>query len=208
VDLPLKRIRELTPTRRKAAERDSFFYRFDAALETDPGRRQILADYEADLACLDEAAWAALKASAAKRLLRIKDRAWHPLFDVLNEAKAYRYLQTLGCNDIAFVPPNYEGKTPDFMAALDGRTVLCEVKTIAASSEEAFLTGKFARVLAEAKAQLSHLGAPDARRIIYVILMITSPLADRAGFKTRLDAFTARAPIAGAEVETSLSHAF
>jgi len=208
MDLPLKHIRELTPTRRKAAAGDSFFYRFDAALEADPGRRQILADYEVDLACLDETAWAALKASAAKRLIRIKGRAWHPLFDVLNEAKAYRYLQTLGCNDIAFVPPSYESKTPDLMAALDGRTVLCEVKTIAGSSEEAFLAGKFARVLAEARAQLDPLGEPDARRIIYVILMMTSPLTDRADLKTRLDAFIAGAPIAGVEVEISLSHAF
>jgi hypothetical protein len=202
MDSGLKRIRELMPTRRKAAEPDSFFYKFDASLEANPIKRNILSDYEADLSCLDDAAWAALKNEAVKRLVRIPGRAWEPLLDVLNEAKAYRHLQALGCGDIRFVARNYARKTPDLMAVLDGRTVLCEVKTIAASDDETFFTGKFSKVLTEAKAQLDGIPQADARKIIYVVLMPSCTLAEMAAFKAQLDAFLEHDPVPGVEIET------
>ena len=58
--------------------------------------RSLLAGYEQDLLTLDSAAWAVLKAAAVKRLIRNPQRGWEPLFGILNEAKAYAFLASLG----------------------------------------------------------------------------------------------------------------
>ncbi len=76
MDRALKRIRELMPKRRTAAKPDSFFYKFESGLEADPARQKLLNDIETDLACLDDVAWAALKAQATKYLVCNRINGW------------------------------------------------------------------------------------------------------------------------------------
>jgi len=188
MDIALERIRELMPKRRVAAKPDSFFYKFDRSLEADPEKRKTLDDVEADLSCLDEAAWNVLRSQAAKYLLRNPKSGWEPLFNTFNEAKGYRHLRALGCTDIAFVPPRYDRKTPDLKARLDGRTVLCEVKTITTPCTGA----KLLKVLTEAKAQLDGFDH-DARKVIFIVLGVAAT--------AELETVLKGAPIAGVEVE-------
>ena len=70
---------------------------------------------------------------------KIKKRGWQALFDVLNEAKGYNHLSGIGCTNIRFIPvSSVPGqKTPDLSGDLAGARVLCEVKTINISEDEA-----------------------------------------------------------------------
>ena len=54
---------------------------------------------------------------------------------MFNEARGYVHLQRCGLG-IAFIPPA-DRKTPDLRAILTGAPVLCEVKTINISQDEA-----------------------------------------------------------------------
>jgi hypothetical protein len=63
-------------------------------------------------------------------------RGWHQLFDILNEARAYSYLKSLGCSDTCLIPESRK-KTPDLEGVFPSCKVLCEVKTINISDEEA-----------------------------------------------------------------------
>ena len=65
-------------------------------------------------------------------------RGWQQLFDILNQARAYNYLKTLGCSNILFIPraDNQALRTPDIEAILGSDRVLCEVKTINISQKE------------------------------------------------------------------------
>jgi hypothetical protein len=188
LDATLKRIRELTPKRSIAARPDSFFYKFEHTLAAEPGKLKMLGKVEDDLACLDEIAWNILKAQAARYLAFNKNSGWDQLFNTFNEAKGHRYLQSLGCTDIAFLPTRYDRKTPDLIANLNGQSVLCEIKTISATVGPL----KFVKILNEAKAQLDAYD-PGARKIIYVILNETN--------KAELEAVLKAAPIVDVEVE-------
>ena len=66
-------------------------------------------------------------------------RGWDQLFDTLNEAKGYNYLARIGCTDIKFISRAKKGKvqTPDLRGLLGTTPVLCEVKTINVSDDEA-----------------------------------------------------------------------
>lgn len=102
--------------------------------------KTVLAAYqkiEQQLAALDDRAWSDLKSRAARTAdQRIAGRGWQPLFDTLNEAKGYVYLQGIGCTGIAFIPRTNK-KTPDLGAFLGATRVLCEVKSINITENEA-----------------------------------------------------------------------
>jgi hypothetical protein len=87
---------------------------------------------------LDSDAWDALKDAAAQRLVRTKDRGWQPLFDILNEAKAYNHLVSIGCTSVQFIPRSkrHGERTPDLQALSNSVITFCEVKTINMSAEE------------------------------------------------------------------------
>ena len=93
--------------------------------------------FERPLEALDDAAWRDLLSRAAPLTMqRDAKRGWQSLFDTLSESKGHAYLKTLGCSDISFIKRDGR-KTPDLRAVLDGRRVLCEVKTINVSQDEA-----------------------------------------------------------------------
>jgi hypothetical protein len=92
---------------------------------------------------LDYKAWEHPKKEALRYLTALdkKGRGWHQLFDILNEARAFNYLKSLGCTNLRFIPRSNQ-TSPDLEGSLVSDRVLCEVKTINISDEErAFRTG-------------------------------------------------------------------
>jgi hypothetical protein len=116
---------------------DAYFQINDTKFE-DPIKKRYFRRIEDDLRGLDADAWDALKGAAAQRLLPTKDRGWQPLFDTLNEAKAYNHLVSIGCTSIAFIPRSRQQRvrTPDLQALSDSVKTFCEVKTINMSADE------------------------------------------------------------------------
>lgn len=205
---PLSRIRELIAAAQDAGKGDSLARTLDKAIQSRLISRETLDGYEADLAGVDDAAWQSLKAEALQRLSRIRARPWEALGDFLNEVKGYAYLKSLGCTEISFVARTYDRKSPDVVAMLEGRRVLCEVKTLilsdAALSDD-FLHGKLTRTIIEAKAQLDEFGAADDRKIVTLVFRGEgSPGGDAASCAAQVEAFLARGlaqgPAAGVEV--------
>jgi len=133
----LYELRDLLPD---PAPENAFFRNLDESLAAWRTKREAYQTIEADLAALDPAAWAFLKAEL-RPLLTVHQgpRGWQPLFDKLNEAKAYHYLKREGFTDIAFIPRATKSgqRTPDLSAHSGATPVLCEAKTINISKDEA-----------------------------------------------------------------------
>lgn len=119
---------------------DAFFRNLGPSLAASPGKREAYETIEADLAALDPASWAFLKMEV-RPLLTVHHgpRGWQPLMDKLSEAKAYSYLKRDKFTEIAFIPrAKKDGqRTPDLSARSGAAQVLCEVKTINISKDEA-----------------------------------------------------------------------
>jgi hypothetical protein len=119
---------------------DAYFRDLDRSLAEIPQKLRQFRDIEADLQGLDATAWHFLKSELAP-LLTARDRVrhWAPLFDKLNQAKAYNYLKKAGYAEVSFVPvsPVARQKTPDLRATAGAESALCEVKTINISDVEA-----------------------------------------------------------------------
>lgn len=185
---------------------------------SNPAKRQFFKNIETKLGQLPEATWADLKQKVQPYLKPARTRPWQQLYDRLNEAKGYNHLVKLRCTDIHFVPETTE-KTPDLKGMLGNTTVLCEVKTVNVSDEEAiaraalqngghrliesppphlgddFLSGKFTNTLNNANIQMNkyipNCSSPGVvRKIIFVILNCDDELHEYAGdYKTQLDEF-------------------
>ena len=133
----MPKIYELRVLIRDPTALDAYFQNFKSALRDSPSAIKKFTDLERELEGLDPEAWAFLKNEASSYLKR-KDssgRGWQQLFDILNQARAYNYLTRIGSSNVRFVPPS-SSPTPDLEGLLDGRRVLCEVKTINASKTE------------------------------------------------------------------------
>jgi hypothetical protein len=99
--------------------------------------------YEDALQSLDSAAWEFLKNKVANPLTKWDEknaRGQQQLIDILNEALAYSFLKRkIGCSDIHFIPESEINgiETPDLEGRLGDIKVICEVKTINISDDEA-----------------------------------------------------------------------
>jgi hypothetical protein len=179
----------------------AYFRELDRTLAEIPQKLKQYRDIEQDLQGLDAAAWAFLK-SELKPLLMAKDRkrGWQPLFDKLNQAKAYNYLKRAGYTAVEFIPPStVKGqRTPDLRAHGGSAKALCEVKTINVSEIESdrrhdggvgttdaqlnsgFFT-KLAHDLVEARTQMNAYDTdPAIKRIAYVIVNFDDALHECA----------------------------
>jgi len=142
----LPRLYELRDCIADPASSEAYFQDFDQKLARFADAKDVYLRQERVLQGLDDTAWEHLKKEALP-LLAARDkrgRGWHQLFDILNEARAYNYLKSLGCKNLRFIPrsPRSHEKSPDLEGTLDLDHVLCEVKTINISDEEiAFRTG-------------------------------------------------------------------
>ena len=97
--------------------------------------RRFYCELERELQCLNPNAWVTLKRKcfvyAAKQSPR---RGWDQLVSILNEAKGYCLLQTLGYTELKFVEEDQE-RTPDVSGELRGSKAVVEVKTIQKSDD-------------------------------------------------------------------------
>ncbi len=192
----LPRIYELRDLLPNPLPPDAYFRDLDSTLATIPQKLKQFLDIESDLQGLDAAAWAYLKAELVPLLTaKHETRGWQQLFDKLNQAKAYNDLVSIGCTGVRFIPESKKKgqRTPDLEALLQGQQVLCEVKTINVSKDEAnrlhsggvggptdplpeAFFGKLELSLTEARAQTqAHSTSTDTKRIAYII----EPLANR-----------------------------
>jgi hypothetical protein len=167
---------------------------------TNPTKRNAFFDIETELRGLDAQGWAYLKAEALPRL-SAKDpiRYWQPLFDTLNEAKAYNYLVSIKCTDVKLIPRSIKSRrrTPDLEGLLDGARVLCEVKTVNISDVEALRrlnggvgttlpeleVGIFKKVMSDleiAAAQMLEFDAHAKHRFVYLIFNFDDSLHECA----------------------------
>jgi hypothetical protein len=202
----LPRIYELYDLLPEPVPANAYFQNLDKSLSEIPQKLWQYRELEKDLYGLDPDAWAFLR-SEVKPLLATKDerRGWQPLFDKLNQAKAYNYLKQAGYDMVRFVPQSsIPGRmTPDFEADNnDGHRALCEVKTVNVSNIEAHrrfssgagrvsdrleagFFGKLASTLAHAKAQMSAFNPdPAVIKLAYVVINFDDLLheyADRYG---------------------------
>jgi hypothetical protein len=137
--------------------------------------------------------------------------------------RGYVHLQRIGCTKIAFIPRT-DKNTPDLRAILNGTRVLCEVKTINISQDEAerrerVAHGVFevssipfqvtAEMLRKITATIEHGVAqldcedPDheARRIVFTVLNFDDWVGDcYPEYFAQLDAHLLANPVTGAEL--------
>ncbi|MBI2256198.1 MAG: hypothetical protein HYU58_16365 [Proteobacteria bacterium] len=147
------------------------------------GLPQDAAQYWQDLlSALPEEAWRALKASTLCQIdQRNPLRAWPQAQDRFNEARAFIYLQTIGCTGIAFAPISMATRGPDLIAERAGWAITCEVKTIHLKAGSAHIARKLTSRLQDAKAQASIVEAGEA----YIYLVATG--SDIATIRKAID---------------------
>jgi hypothetical protein len=134
----LPRLYELKDCITDPASSDAYFRGFDQNLASSAHVKDLYLRQERVLQGLDDGAWEHLKGEARPRLTSRdrRGRGWQQLFNILNEARAYNYLNSLGCRGLHFIPRSHR-RTPDLEGALGSDRVLCEVKTIDISDDEA-----------------------------------------------------------------------
>ena len=222
----LARVFELTDTLSHPSHPDAYFQDFAKSLQDNSQRLGAFRKVDAVLSVLDAEAWKVLKAAASAHLTRPsphKGRGWQAFFDVLSEARGYAYLHGLGCTGIHFVARG-DGPAPDIEATNDGRRVLCEVKTINISDDEAgrrrrahagsavasrtptelglpYLS-KLSKTLANAVRQLDAADpARAAQRIVFAVLNFDDWVGDYyPAYFREIDAYLLSHPVEGAEL--------
>jgi hypothetical protein len=132
----LPRVYELKDCISDQESSDAFFQDFEETLADFDDKRDAFLRLERVLQELDTSGWEDLKRKAVPRLTqRHKLRGWEQLFSALKEAWAFKYLRSIGCTAIRFIPESAT-QTPDLEGELGSDRVLCEVKTINPSDEE------------------------------------------------------------------------
>jgi len=186
------RFRRIYELRRLGDAKDSmmaYFSNLDDTLKENRIARKAFRDIEVQLRGLDSTAWRFLKQEATPYLtIRDPMRGWAQLFNLLNQANAYNYLVRIGCKDVTFIPRSPRRRTPDLMARLESGKILCEVKTINISEDEANARASYsARTIAlnlddkffnklradceQASQQMSaYCTDDDVKRIVYFVI--------------------------------------
>ena len=226
----LPRVFELHDLIQNPRPPNAYFRDFDKSLAEVPQKLKQFRDIESELDGLDPAAWDDLKTEAADQLAaRDGKRGWQSLFDILNHAKAYNYVRRIGCTNIAFIPrARAKGQmTPDLKAELGSVNVLCEVKTINMSGDEATrrqiggvgtstdclepgFFNKMTSDLTRAKAQMLSYGTDSAAKMIaYVIINFDDSLHEYADrYEVQINQYMASTPVPGLEVAFDIKPAF
>lgn len=187
----LSRVYELRDQIENPDSPSAYFHNFDNSLRDEPLKMQAFLAVEKELKELDSTAWQSLKKEVSLYLAtRDENRGWSQLFDLLDQAKAYNYLKDIGCRDIRFIPrsSNKNEKTPDLQALLGASRVVCEVKKINISDEEAIARkggkgrnirdrlekgffNKLQSNITTSKDQLmAYDSSPKTRRIVYIVV--------------------------------------
>jgi hypothetical protein len=222
----LARVFELKDTLSDPSHPHAYSQDFVRSVQVNPQKLEAFRKIEAVLSVLGSQAWKELKTAAAAHLVRPsphKGRGWQALFDALSEARGYGYLHKIGCTGIHFVARS-NAPTPDIEAIKDGRRVLCEVKTINISDDEA---GRRRRVYSGSPVAgrvPTELGLPylskldktlrnavrqidaadpshAARHIVFVVLNFDDWVGDYyPAYFREIDAYLEAHPVEGAEL--------
>lgn len=228
-DLP--RIYELRDALPNPVPPKAYFHDLDNTLAACPLKLKQFRDIEHDLQGLDATAWSYLKTELIPLLTaRHPTRGWQALFDKINQAKAYNYLVSVGYSGVRFIPESKvkRQRTPDLQASEQGGCdVLCEVKTINVSMDEANRSheggvgettdrlppayfSKLACAVAEAKAQMEAYSKDrTAKRLAYIIVNFddrTHEYVDR--YKFQIDQFMTYIAPHGVEIRFDIKEAF
>lgn len=174
---------------------DVYFKDFPSRFLSEPLLRQAWLAREAEFQKLSSDAWCFLKKKARPYLTaRDKNRGWEQLISVLNEARAYGYLQGSGYSRLRFIPES-DRESPDIEGELNGTRLLCEVKTIQISNAEVQVRSgacvgavrdkltpgffnKLAFDLNKAEGQMAAFGrGATAKHVVYVIINFDDRLA-------------------------------
>jgi hypothetical protein len=197
----------------------AYFRDFETGLGNRFRRARWLA-CEREFQRLDAESWEVLK-SEARPYLTLHDpngRGWQQLYDVLNQARAHNYLVELGCSGVRFVPRGRK-ETPDLEGTLDTRKVLCEVKTINISEQEAnrrntgqggYITDslneqflkKLTITLGKAKNQMEiyDVGG-NSMRIVFLIINFDDSFAEyKADYYSQIDQHLASESVQGIDI--------
>jgi hypothetical protein len=221
----LPRIFELKETLRDPDNPDAYFQNFEESLQENRQKLDAFRKAEAVLSNLDSEAWGTLRETASNHLIKHgshKGRGWQSLVDMLSEARGYSYLRSIGCSKIHFVG-RADNPTPDLEAEKKGRRVLCEVKTINISDNEAgrrrriysgtpvsrvptelggpYLS-KLSKTLTNAVRQLDAADpGREAVRIVFCVLNFDDWVGDYypAHFR-EIDGYLSQNPVEGAEL--------
>jgi len=130
---------------------------FESILKSCPEARRHWLRIEEALQGLDQFSQKIMKNKVCKYLTKKHaGRGWHQLFDALNEARAYNYLISFGCSGVRLIPESIKNgeQTPDLEGILCSGKVLCEVKTINISDEEAKIRASDKPIVQNTKDQL------------------------------------------------------
>ncbi|HEM7888945.1 MULTISPECIES: hypothetical protein [Burkholderia] len=214
-DMP--RVFELRDLIEEPQAPEAYFQDFELTL-CDGLAREIWLAREREFQLLDAASWEALKEEARPYLTRHDPggRGWSQLINILNQARAHNHLAARGCSGVAFVP---RGKkpTPDLEGTLNDRKVLCEVKSINISAEEAerrntravgsitaSLDGKFLKkltsTLCKAKSQMLAYDN-GAACIAFIIIDFDDFLGQyKADYYAQIDQHLESEPVQGIEI--------
>lgn len=119
----------------------AYFQNFDNSVQQFPEKRTTWLVREKVLQRLDAKSWEFLKNEARPYLTSQvpSGRGHQQLISILNQAFAYGYLIDEGWLDVAFIPRSGVSgqETPDLKGQVNDRKVLCEVKSIGISDDEA-----------------------------------------------------------------------
>ncbi|MGH8471472.1 MAG: hypothetical protein ACREVJ_03220, partial [Gammaproteobacteria bacterium] len=167
--------------------------------------------------------WEFLK-NEARSYLTTSDangRGWQQLIEILNQAYAHNFLVGAGCSGVRFIPrASQKGRqTPDLEGEVNGRKVLCEVKTINVSDAEVSrrrgvavgstadrlavpFFNKLMSDLCTAKKQMeSYDDSVIVRRIAYIMLNFDDFWGEyKAGYFQQIDQHLADNPVPGLEI--------
>ena len=226
----LPRIYELRDLLPNPLPPEAYFQNLDRSLGDIPQKLRQFRDWERELEGLDRRAWGFLKGELAP-LLTARDprRGWQPLFDKLNQARAYNHLKRAGYTGIEFVPVSIASnqKTPDLQATSGAAKILCEVKTINVSEIEAErrATGgvgtitdqldagffrKLSSDLATATAQMAAYDAsPFTKRIVYLVINFDDNVHEYVDrYRDQIDRYLAANRSPDVEINLDIKPAF
>lgn len=187
-------------------DKSSRFYNFWETFYESPGRVQAFSIIENELSELDDISWRFLKNEAKKLCVKSDERrGWNQLFEKLNEAKGYCFLNEMGCANISFIPRETKSniETPDLVGWRNTSQVLCEVKTINISDDlvsarinksgmyaqntlTAGLTNKLESTIAKSASQLnSYSKSSDTEKYVYLVITYDDDLDYRDELNTQ-----------------------
>jgi hypothetical protein len=195
-----------------------------------PQMRRASRPIEAALQSLDSDAWEFLKNEAAPCLTEWDEknaRGQEQLINILNQARAYSFLREIGCLNIHFIPRSKKKneETPDLEGTLGHIKVICEVKTINISDDEAGdrrersrgfspkpiqparklkqgFWDKISKDLTKAKSQIeAYDSGNETRHIVYIILNFDDKWEDRKEeYYQEIDDFLSKNIFQGIEI--------